>query len=751
MPDIDVDFSYDRRDEVIAYVVNKYGTDRVAQIITFGTMAARAAVRDVGRVLGVSPQIVDRVAKMIPSEPGITLEKAVRKNTQLQQAVEENPQVEKLMQLARAVEGLPRHASTHAAGVIISREPLTHYVPLQQGHENHALTQYSMESLEDVGLLKMDFLGLRNLTLLEYAVRMIEEQEGKRIDLSRLPLDDERTYRMLADADTSGVFQLESSGMRHVLREVRPSGFEDIVAVLALFRPGPMEFIPEFAATKHGKKQITYLHPVLEPILKDTYGFILYQEQIMQIASSVAGFTLGEADILRRAVSKKKKELLQEQRDKFIAGSLRQGYDKNLSNRLYDLIVRFADYGFNRSHSAAYGLIAYQMAYLKANHPVSFMASLLAISQGSIDKTAEYVEECKRRSIPVLPPDVNCSSVHFTVEGDSIRFGLGAIKNVGIQAVRAIVEERRRKPFKDLYDFCLRIDQRICNKRVLEALVLSGAMDSFPGHRAAFLAGLDEALSWSQKMRREKEQSQLGLFGENQEGANSAPVLSSAVQPFQQKEMLEQERELLGFHLSGHPMDEYAQVCRHPSVTPLHRLGEMKDKQDVRLIGMVSAVRSISTKKGQPMAFVQLEDKMSNAEIVVFPGVYGQAAHLLKKGRLLVIEGKADCQGEDVKCIADRIKDINELKPLPVEEGSSDSRRNVFIKIEKRIEENSRQLGVLQNILLRAPGVCPVILYYASKKQYVRLSADHSIEPNAEMVRKIEEIVGSGQIIVKSL
>jgi DNA polymerase-3 subunit alpha len=746
MPDIDVDFSYERRDEVIDYVVRKYGEDRVAQIITFGTMAARAAVRDVGRALAMPLSTVDKIAKMIPAELGITLEKAITKNKALRQVIEENPQAKKLMEFARAVEGLPRHASTHAAGVVISRGPLTEHVPLQQGHDGHALTQYAMESLEDVGLLKMDFLGLKNLTLLEQALDIIREQEGIEIDLTAIPLDDERTYRLLAEADTVGVFQLESSGMRQVLRQVKPSVFEDIVAVLALFRPGPMEFIPDFAAAKHGKRNVTYLHPVLQPILKDTYGYILYQEQIMQIASTVAGFTLGEADILRRAISKKKHELLQEQREKFVAGAIRQGYDIELANQLYDMIVRFADYGFNRSHSAAYAMIAYHMAYMKANYPVAFLTALLTMAQGNVEKVAEYVEECKRRSVPVLGPDINRSSTDFTVENGCIRFGLGAIKNVGVQAIRHILAEREKRLFTDLPDFCLRMDPRVCNRRVVEALIKSGAMDSLPGHRAAWLAGLDDVMEWAQRRRRGSEGEQADMFTQMQESGD-VPVISADVSPFEWREQLLQEKELLGLYLSGHPMDEYQFLYERLSFTPLHRLREKQDKQPVRIAGMVCGVRQISTRHGQPMAFVQIEDQSTRVEVVVFPGPYHSIAPLLQKGNLLASEGKINCQGEEVKCIAERAKELTELaRSLPKPEEKPPV---VFIKIEPELEADVSRLQELKQLLLSETGTSPVILYYANKRQSVQLAEEYNISPISEIIRKIKKIVGEGLVIVK--
>lgn len=749
MPDIDVDFSYDRRDEVIAYVAEKYGTDRVAQIVTFGTLAARAAVRDVGRALGLPNAMVDKVAKLIPNELGITLRGAIEKTNALRTMMDEHPQVAKLLSWAQALEGLPRHASTHAAGVVISREPLTQYVPLQEGNGGIALTQYAMESLEAVGLLKMDFLGLRNLTLLEQVVQMIEEQEGVALDLTAIPLNDVRTYEMLATADTAGVFQLESSGMRHALRIVKPSEFEDIVAVLALFRPGPMEFIPDFAAAKHGERAVVYLHPVLKPILQHTYGYILYQEQIMQIASAVAGFTLGEADLLRRAVSKKKRELLAEQRTAFVAGAVRNGYEEKLANELYDLIVRFADYGFNRSHSAAYALISYRMAYVKANYPVVFLAALLTMVQGNMDKVAEYIEECRRRAISVLPPDVNRSGSGFRVENGGIRFGLTAIKNVGVQAIRHILAEREKGEFTSLVDICSRLDPRVCNRRVLEALVRSGALDCLPGHRAALAAGLEEALEWSGRRRRLVEAGeQMNLLGTADEQDADLPPDLPDVPPWTRQELLEQEKELLGLHLSGHPLDEYRELCLHLSITPLHQLMDIPNKKSIRLAGIVTSIRRITTKKGQPMAFIQLEDWRSRIEIVVFPGVYHQAMSVLERGEVLLVEGKIERQGNEIKCIADHIAKLTDVAAHM--HANSPEQQTIFIKITPEMEAEPSRMIKLRDQLREHPGDACVLLYYAASKRTVRLADAYKISITSEIIRNIEKIVGKGLVVVKT-
>ncbi|WP_139491713.1 DNA polymerase III subunit alpha [Brevibacillus dissolubilis] len=671
MPDIDIDFSVERRDEVIHYVANKYGRDRVAQIITFGTLAPRAAVRDVGRALGLSNGIVDRVAKLIPQSPSMTLTKAREYSPDLGKLEAENKQVEQLLAIVAGLEGLPRHASTHAAGVVISRDPLTDYVPLQQGSEGLTLTQYPMEILEQVGLLKMDFLGLRNLTIIQETLRHLRES-GIELDIDNLPHPDERTFRMLGRGETTGVFQLESSGMRHVLRDLKPSDLDDIVAVLALYRPGPMEIIPQYIQAKHGQNQVHYPHPDLEPILKETHGFMIYQEQIMQISSKMAGFSLGEADILRRAVGKKKRELLAEQRAKFVAGSITQGYEEALANEVYDLIVKFADYGFNKAHSVAYGIISYQMAYLKANHPLAFMAALLSLSIGSQNRIAEYTEEAKRLRLQVLPPDVNRSEAFFTVEEKAIRFGLAAVKGVGYGAIDSIVREREKEPFRDLSDFCSRIDSRLVNRRVIEALIACGAMDSLPGHRAQLLAYLDEAMDKGASRRKEREEAQMNMFNEpNTADPTKASATYPDVPPFSRTQQLKEERDLLGVFLSGHPLDDYRHLTERPEVQQLLTLDECQPNSTVKIVGMLTEVKRIQTKKGDPMAFLTVEDKAAQVEVVVFPQVYTKYQEIMDKERILVIEGRVDAQNDTIKLLASRAWDASVLpKPANAPEPS---------------------------------------------------------------------------------
>ncbi|MDP3050946.1 MAG: DNA polymerase III subunit alpha, partial [Eubacteriales bacterium] len=515
MPDIDIDFCYERRGEVIDYVFEKYGRDCVAQIITFGTMAAKAAVRDVGRALGMPYGEVDRVAKLIPAELGVTIDKALA-TPELKSVYDEDPQVAKLIELARALEGTPRHASIHAAGVVIAREKLTSYLPLYRTTDGVVATQFAKETVEDLGLLKMDLLGLRTLTVIGDAVKMIRAKRGLTLDIDCIPLDDAASYDLLGRGDTVGVFQLESSGMRGILRDMKPETFEDVIALVALYRPGPLGsgMVEDFIKRKHGEIPVKYAHPTLEPILRDTYGIILYQEQVMRIASELAGFSLGEADLLRRAMGKKKPEIIAGLRSQFIDGAQDNQVDPEVAGQIFDLMAFFAGYGFNKSHSAAYALIAYQTAYLKANYPLEYMAALLTSVRDNADKISVNVEECRRMGVEVLPPDLNESLDTFTTSGGKLRFGLAAVRNVGVGAVQAIIDSRDQDgPFTSLADFAQRLDSRVMNRRILEGLVRAGAFASLGHSRAQLLAVLDEAVGISQSAQKEKASNQLTLFG----------------------------------------------------------------------------------------------------------------------------------------------------------------------------------------------------------------------------------------------
>jgi len=752
MPDIDIDFSDERRDEVIDYVVSKYGSEHVAQIITFGTMAAKAAVRDVGRVLNLSYAEVDRTAKLIPNQLGITLEEALEQSPQLAEACRKQEKVARLIEIARKLEGMPRHASTHAAGVVISREPLTDYVPLQQGSERTALTQYSMEHLESIGMLKMDFLGLRTLSIIERTLRYITELGGEPVDFRTVPDDDPLTYELLGRGDTTGVFQLESPGMRRVLRELKPTHFEDIISVLALYRPGPMEFIPKYIQAKHGQSQVEYPHPSLEPILKDTYGIIVYQEQIMQIASQMAGFSLGEADLLRRAVSKKKREVLDQEREHFVSGCLKQGHDAETAHAVYDMIVRFADYGFPRAHATAYGVLAFQTAYLKAHYPTAFMASMLTAVMGTHRKVAEYVDECRKMGIAVLPPDVNESGVLFTPLADgSIRFGLAAIKNVGTHAMETIIEQRRDKPYTDLLDFCRRVDLRVCNKRVIESLILGGAFDSLPGHRAQLLAMLDETMEAAQKWKKEREDLQLHLFGFIEEAQWT--VEPPDVRPFLKSEQLEFERDLLGLYLSGHPLEDYAELLAKLEADQLLLLPEYADGSEVITAGLVVSVRTIVTKKGQQMAFAELEDQTAaRVELVLFPGVWQKVCTIVNKGDLLIVKAKLQLQEEEVKLLVD---DAARLDASDVEARFKrkaaprlSAMQRMFIKIA-RSKEQPADLNRLKKVLELHPGDLQVVLFYERTNKLIALNEEYNVRPSDTLKAMIESIMGEQSVRIK--
>ncbi|AET59976.1 DNA polymerase III subunit alpha [Paenibacillus terrae HPL-003] len=659
MPDIDIDFSDERRDEVIDYVVQKYGNEHVAQIITFGTLAARAAVRDVGRALNVPYGEVDKAAKLIPAQLGINIRHALEITPELKTLYETKPKTRELLDMAIKVEGMPRHASTHAAGVVISRTPLTDAVPLQEGSEGVPLTQYSMENLERIGLLKMDFLGLRTLSIIERCMRWITEEHGETPDFSRIPDNDPHTYDMLGKGDTGGVFQLESAGVRRVLKDLKPSVFEDIISVLALYRPGPMGFIPNFIQAKHGEIEVHYPHPDLEPILKDTYGIIVYQEQIMQIASRMAGFSLGEADLLRRAVSKKKREVLDLERGHFVEGSVKQGYTEEEAGRVYDMIVRFADYGFPRAHAAAYGVLAFQTAYLKAHYPVQFMASMLTAVMGSHRKVAEYVVECRRMDMAVLPPDVNESGVLFTpLQQGNIRFGLAAIKNVGTQAMESILAVRKERPFDSLLDFCRRVDLRVCNKRVIESLIQAGAFDSLPGHRAQLIAMLDETVDAAVKWRKERDDLQIDMFGFVE--MPNWDIEYPEVPKFSAGQQLELERELLGLYLSGHPLDDFEPLLESSDAERLMELGDVPDEAVVVTAGMVVSLKTITTKQGKAMAFIELEDQIERCEVVLFPEVWKRSHQWIEKGALLAFRAKMQHQDEHFKLLADEAAPLAE-------------------------------------------------------------------------------------------
>ncbi|GAX89465.1 DNA polymerase III subunit alpha [Effusibacillus lacus] len=741
-PDIDIDFDYERRQEVIDYVTRKYGESRVAQIVTYGTMAARAAIRDVGRVMDLPIPEVDRVAKLVPHSLSMTIDKALATEPGLKKMYDENPTVKRLLDTAKAIEGFPRHTSIHAAGVVISKDPLTRYVPLSRGAEGGVVTQYAMEDLEAVGLLKMDFLGLRNLTIIDHTIEAVKRGHGIEIDFTKMNMDDPATFDLLARGDTDGCFQLESAGVKNVLRELKPTTFEDIVAVISLYRPGPMDNIPNYIAAKHGKTPVSYPHPDLEPILKDTYGIIVYQEQIMQIAARMAGFSLGQADLLRRAVGKKKREVLQQQRELFVSGCLDKGYDEKIANDVYDLIVRFADYGFNRSHAVAYAVVAYRTAYLKANYPAEFMASLLTSWLHSGSKVAQYVDDCRKMGIQVLGPDVNESSYRFVVSDGKIRFALSAVKNVGIAAIQTILQARQKGPFSDLLDFCRRVDLRACNKRVIESLIRSGAFDWMGLGRRSLLLALDEAVEKGGLLQREQDAPQISLFGMMEKGGGKEVLTIPEVDDFSKIEQLEMEKELLGLYVSGHPLDRYrTAMSRHAR----HRIAELHDMEDdtvTTVAGRVRDMRMVQTRKGQTMAFVQMEDLTDAVELIVFPAVFASARSLLESEPVVLVKAKVQTQDEGVKLLAESIQPLVPAADTRIAQGNE----TLFIKIESS-RENANTLRALKNCLLRHQGRTSVVLFYAGNKTTRQIT--ERVELTPELFTEIESLLGSGSVAVK--
>lgn len=647
MPDIDVDFCQDQREKVIEYVVDKYGRDRVSQIITFGTMKAKMAVRDVGRALNMAYGDVDRIAKLIPDDLKMTLPKALQQEPQLKEMLDNDPQVKKLLEIAICLEGLARHAGTHAAGVVVAPKQLEEFLPVYKDQKTGSInTQYSMKYVEMVGLVKFDFLGLKNLTVIQNAVRLVRDGKDPDFDITRLRDDDAESYELISAGNTTGIFQLESSGMKDMLVKLKPSCFEDIIAACALYRPGPLGsgMVDDFIERKHGRKKVTYDLPELEPILKDTYGVIVYQEQVMQIARSLAGYSLGQADLLRRAMGKKDDKEMTRQKGLFLEGAKNSGIDLKKAEGIFDLMHKFAEYGFNKSHSAAYALIAYQTAYLKAHYPVEFMAALLSCDMDSTDKVLKNISDCREQGIEVLPPDINSSGHSFTVVGKSMRFGLGAVKGVGGGAIESIIEARAEGPFTDIYDFCERVDLKRLNRRVMEALAKCGAFDSIHKWRAPLMAGLDEAITGGQRFQEERDSAQVSLFGDMPVCSRNgnAPRSLPDIQEWQDKERLAFEKEALGFLITGHPLSRYTEDMKRLAAVEISRLNEIADGMEVRICGIVSTLKEITTKKGDRMVFATIEDLTGQIEVTVFPDIYTLTSTLLKSDDPLLITGKLE-------------------------------------------------------------------------------------------------------------
>lgn len=732
MPDIDIDFPDERRDEVIQYVVHKYGLQHVAQIITFGTFGARAALRDVGRVMGLAAGEIEQITKHIPNKLGITLQEAYEQSSSFKEAVHASERSRKIFDTALRLEGLPRHTSTHAAGVVISEQPLSDIVPLQQGHGTIYLTQYSMDVLEQLGLLKMDFLGLRTLTFIGNICKLIQQKTGKMLDLQNIPLDDEQTYALLSRGDTSGIFQLESEGMKNVLKQLQPSQFEDIVAVNALYRPGPMDFISMYIKRKHGEEAVTYLHRDLEPILQSTYGVLIYQEQIMQIAAKMANFSLGQADLLRRAVGKKKKDILDQERVHFVKGCIEKGYDETLAHELYDLIVRFANYGFNRSHAVAYSMIAYQLAYLKAHYPFYFYAALLTSVIGDEEKLSDYIQEMRQKHIPLLPPSINQSYYSFSIENGHIRYSLAAIKHVGAAAVKAIIQERKKRPFSDLFDFCTRLSKRAVNRKTIESLILAGCFDEFGIERATLFASVDVALEHAELMG-----PYIGEDGDLFASELSFKPKYAEASPFSLEEKLAYEKELLGIYLSPHPVSSDAERFRAAGAIDIARVTKEKGGQNIRIGAYIFRERKTRTKKGEEMAFFTVSDESGEIEAVAFPAVYRRYQSFLKKGEVVLLEGKIEVRNKNVQFTIKKVLASDELHE-----------QVLYVKV---VSDHMRtgKLAALKQTLQNYHGHIPVVLYYEQERKTVKLSEEYHVNASNECLSELKKLLGDSYVVLK--
>ena len=741
MPDIDVDFCFERRGEVIDYVTKKYGSDRVAQIITFGTMAARAAIRDVGRVQRMPLPEVDRIAKLVPFGPEVNLEKALESVKDLRALYEKDERIKKLIDTAKGIEGMVRHASVHAAGVVISKEPLIEYSPLQKLDENVTVTQYAMKDLEKIGLLKMDFLGLRNLTMIAYAVEILKRTRDIELDMNTVPIDDLNTYRLLSAGETIGVFQLESRGMRALIKDLRPSTFEEIVALLALYRPGPLEsgMVDDYVKRKHRKVPIHYELPELQPILRETNGVILYQEQVMEIASKIAGFSMGQADLLRAAMGKKKAKEMAMQKEFFVEGAVKRGFSKHKATELFNLCAKFAGYGFNKSHSTSYALISYQTAYLKANHPGEFMAALLTSVMGNTDKVRLYLAESQKMNIKILPPDVNESERNFTVTRDGIRFGLTAIKNVGIAAIDSILLARGGGgPFSSLDDFYRRVDTRTANKKVVESLIKAGAFDSFGQGRAYLLAHFEKVMSRVSAEMKERASGQEALFEIlSTVDSRQSTVGEEEVAEFSPDQLLRMEKELLGLYISSHPLERLRESLEAQTNVHVADITEMNEGEGVKVGGLLSDCKRFVTKRGDTMLTANLEDMTGSVQLVVFPKAFERCAPFLNDDEVVIIKGKLnrDFRTEELNVMADTVEPLEELEKV----------RSLHIEL---IDVKDKQLlSTMKEVLVLHHGGDPVFIRMDGKS--VELGKNHWVDINPDLIEQLEKMLGQGAVNVE--
>ncbi len=746
-PDIDIDFCMRRRGEVINYVTEKYGRENVSQIITFGTMGAKAVIRDAARVMGIPFADADRIAKLVPNVLNITLRDALEQSPELRQAKERDPRVGELLAIAERLEGFARHASTHAAGVVISPQPLQEIVPLYKSSKDEITTQYAMDDLEKIGLLKMDFLGLTTLTVIDDCLRLIEGTRGETISLDTVPLDDAKTYELLGKGLTSGIFQFESRGMTDILRRAKPNRVADLTALNALYRPGPIQggMIDDFIARKMGKKKVTYDLPQLKDVLEETYGVIVYQEQVMQIAASVAGFTLGEADVLRRAMGKKKHEEMVAMREKFIAGCRKNNVPPSKAQKLFELVEQFAGYGFNKSHSAAYALIAYHTAYLKAHYPVEFMAALLTSEIGNQDKLTHYLNECRDMAIPILPPDVNSSDLAFTPSGESIRFGLTAIKNVGEAAIDSVLSARwKLARFDNLFQFCENVDLRLLNKRVIESLVKAGALDSLGARRSQMMAVLDRAMELGAKRQRESASGQHGLFMGEQEAAPAVSVPLPDIPDWSETERLAGEKEVLGFYVTGHPLDKYAERVAGLVRTDSSSVDSLEHESSVTLAGILTGLRVRPSKKGDLWASGSLEDLRGSVDLLVFPQAYQQLQGVLKRDAALLIKGRVRHEENARTKVV-----VSEARPL--ESISSGSRTELLIRVNLDSGEEAL-VDQIEELLASSPGESPVTFELIRPGDFqarLRLRKARRVNPDAGLLARLSKLCGEEAVLVE--
>jgi DNA polymerase-3 subunit alpha len=744
LPDIDIDFADRGRDKVIDYVIKKYGERNVCQIITFGTMAARQSIRDVGRVMQIPYSEVDRIAKMIPAGPGQTIAAALKSEPELKKLADSNEDTAKLLEYSQTLEGLARHASTHAAGVVIAPKPLTEYVPLYKAAKGDEITtQYDMKRIEEIGLLKMDFLGLRTLTVVDDALRMIEKNHNIKLDIDGIPLDDPRVYKQFCDGHTVGIFQFESSGMRDYLVKLAPENLGDLIAMNALYRPGPLDAgtIDDYIKRKHGEDEVTYIHPKLEPILEETYGVIVYQEQVIKIAVELAGYTAGEGDILRKAMGKKVKVIMEQQRKSFKDGCRKNGIDNAIADTVFEQIETFARYGFNKSHAAGYSYLAYQTAYLKAHYPREFVAASLTSEMGNTDRVIILMEECRRLGIPVLPPDINSSRAEFIVEEDKIQFGLGAVKNVGRGAIEAILTERDKDGrFASLFDFVARVDLRSLNRRMLESLIQAGATDSLPGHRAQLFEAIDSALGFGQARQASRQNgNQASLFGEDAEKVGVVEPELPTVKKWDKATTLRYEKDLLGFFVSGHPLESYRTILSTVATCTTETIDELPDGSGAVIGGIITRIKVNIDKKSKRMAFATLEDFAGSTELIIFSDLFEKRRDVIQAESMVMVSGRiSKREDEKPKIIVEKVDSLD-----AVAEGGE-----LILKLFLDGPNfNGGRLDGIEDILGDFPGSAEVILVLNTGEERIVVQTNKlkaSAKPG--LTRRLSELLGSDRV-----